>query len=59
MNVAPDQANILGVKIFLDHRLLSSIYQKILTITNLPDQTYQTYQTKPAKPCLPNQTKPN
>ena len=30
MNVAPDQTIILGLQIFLDHRSLSSIGQKIL-----------------------------
>ena len=30
MNVAPDQTIILGLQIFLDHRSLSSIDQKIL-----------------------------
>ena len=30
MNVAPDQTIILGLHIFLDHRSLSSIDQKIL-----------------------------
>ena len=32
MNVAPDQTIILGLQIFLDHRSLSSIGQKILMI---------------------------
>ena len=32
VNVAPDQAIILGLQIFLDHRSLSSIGQKILMI---------------------------
>ena len=30
MNVAPDQTIIVGLQIFLDHRLLSSIGQKIM-----------------------------
>ena len=30
MNVAPDQTIILGLQIFLDHKSLSSIGQKIL-----------------------------
>ena len=33
MNVAPDQTIILGLQIFLDHRSLSSIDQKILMIS--------------------------
>ena len=37
MNVAPDQTIILGLQIFLDHRSLSSIDQKILmTLPHLP-----------------------
>ena len=32
MNVAPDQTIILGLQIFLDHRSLSSIGQKVLMI---------------------------
>ena len=32
MNAAPDQTIILGLQIFLDHRSLSSIGQKILMI---------------------------
>ena len=30
MNIAPDQTIILGIQIFLDHRSLSLIDQKIL-----------------------------
>ena len=38
MNVAPDQTIILGLQIFLDHRSLSSIDQKILmTLSPSPD----------------------
>ena len=37
MNVAPDQTIIFGQQIFLDHRPLSSIDQKILmTLAPLP-----------------------
>ena len=36
MNVAPDQTIILGRQIFLDHRSLSSIGQKILMILHPP-----------------------
>ena len=36
MNVAPDQTIILGLQIFLDHRSLSSIDQKILMTPPCP-----------------------
>ena len=36
MNVAPDQTIIVGLQIFLDHRLLSSIGQKIMMIVPPP-----------------------
>ena len=39
MNVAPDRIIILGLQIVLDHRLLSSIGQKILMILHIKKET--------------------
>ena len=45
MNVAPDQTIVLGLQIFLDHRSLSSINQKVLMTP--PSETWSSPKMLP------------
>ena len=47
MNVAPNQTIILGLQIFLDHRSLSSIDQKILMTLNFQSLHHSAFLSFP------------